>query len=133
MKYVSPKPNRTKALAKSVDDIRTVRGHLQRGILMPIYKRTGGQAVLRAGRASKKWCQGLLKLLAGLSSDPGSPLNWNARPYLVCIRRINCEVPASVWILTGTKPGLRFGTVASSMVGLTYLKSGALLEPNDTL
>ena len=42
VKYVSPKPNRTKALAKSVDDIRTVRGHLQRGILMPIYKRTGG-------------------------------------------------------------------------------------------
>lgn len=35
--------------------------------------------------------------------------------------------------VTGTAPGRRLGTVASTVVGLTYVHLSVLLGPNDTL
>ena len=55
------------------------------------------------------------------------------RAYFAWTSSLNCDVPASVLTVTGIEPGRRSGTVASSVVWLTYVSSFVLLEPNDTL
>lgn len=52
--------------------------------------------------------------------------------YLALTKTTDWELPPSVKTLIGVMPAFNEGTVASSVVSLTYLKS-VLDDPNDTL